>query len=250
MRKRIISFLNKFLQKVNYKLCKIEESQIINNNSIYQQINPYATYSPWHEDNYFNEIYNKIRNHTLIDKFRLYELWTIARQIDNMEGVIIEIGVWKGGSASILANAAQNSKIYLADTFCGVCKSGEMDLYYKGGEHNDTSEKIVYNLLHETVRNYKDRIKILKGVFPDETGDLISKDERIKLIHIDVDVYKSARDIILWLENKLTDDAFVIFDDYGFETCNGITKYVNELNKDNWFLIYNINGHAILTKKK
>jgi hypothetical protein len=38
----------------------------------------------------------------------------------------------------------------------------------------------------------------------------------------------------------------LVFDDYGFSTCKGITHLVHELREDgNWRYIYNLNTHAI-----
>jgi len=42
----------------------------------------------------------------------------------------------------------------------------------------------------------------------------------------------------------------LVFDDYGFISCRGVTTLVNEMRNDGlWRFIYNINGHAILTRK-
>jgi O-methyltransferase len=40
-----------------------------------------------------------------------------------------------------------------------------------------------------------------------------------------------------------------VFDDYGFATCDGVTKLVNErMGQMNATAIYNLNGHAIVVK--
>jgi O-methyltransferase len=67
--------------------------------------------------------------------------------------------------------------------------------------------------------------------------------------HIDVDVYQSAKDIVDWIWDKLVVGGIIVFDDYGFPTCTGVTKYVNEQDgKPDRLIIYNINGHAIMIK--
>ena len=96
--------------------------------SIYEfssSIAPEATYSPWLTDEEFLNIYNKISKSTLVDKYRCYELWSLAKQTLNIEGDILEVGVWRGGTGAILAEAVNKSelkKVYLADTFRGVVK--------------------------------------------------------------------------------------------------------------------------------
>jgi O-methyltransferase len=93
-----------------------------------------------------------------------------------------------------------------------------------------------------------DNIKTLHGIFPDETSKLIG-DKIFRFCHIDVDVYQSARDILEWLWPKLVSGGIVVFDDYGFIGCTGITRLVNEerLKKDR-LVIHNLNGHAVLIK--
>src|SRR5687768_15119297 len=95
----------------------------------HRQIIPLATYAPWDEDHKFLEIYSKIVGYTLVDIYRCYELWALVKQLQQVEGDIIEVGVWKGGTAGILAVANEEGRgnIFLADTFTGVVKAGEKD---------------------------------------------------------------------------------------------------------------------------
>ena len=186
-----------------------------------------------------------------MDIYRCYELWDLTEQIFqlNPQACFIEIGVWRGGTAAIigkkLANLNANIDFYLADTFEGVQKSSTKDTFYFDGEHKDTSEEIVQKLLLDNYSNFK----ILKGLFPDETSNKISQDKKFGFCHIDVDVYDSAKDIVDWIWDKMIIGGIIVFDDYGFYSCDGVTKYVNELrgNKNN-MVFHNLNGHAILVK--
>ena len=99
----------------------------------------------------------------------------------------------------------------MCDTFCGVVKSSNKDTIYKNGEHSDTSLELVQNKIDKF--NFKN-IKVLKGIFPEETSKFI-KSKTIKFIHIDVDVYNSAKDIVNWVWPKLVKNGIIVFDDYG-----------------------------------
>lgn len=91
-------------------------------------------------------------------------------------------------------------------------------------------------------------VQILEGIFPDETSKTI-ENKSFSLCHIDVDVYKSAKDIVKWVWPRLVDNGIIIFDDYGFQGCEGITAFVNEeINKKDRLVIHNLNGHAIMIK--
>ena len=72
-----------------------------------------------------------------------------------------------------------------------------------------------------------------------------------KLVHIDVDVYASAKDVFNWVVPRLSQLGIIVFDDYGFLGCEGITRLVHELAEDQRFFTYfNLNGHAVMLKLK
>ena len=111
-----------------------------NNQVGYEQVLPWATYAPWSVDNDFISIYGKIKNYTKVDKYRCFELWQLVKESSKLDGAIIEVGVWRGGSGCLIAKQAEycniKSTVYLCDTFTGVVKAGENDSLYKNGEQH------------------------------------------------------------------------------------------------------------------
>ena len=210
---------------------------------------PTATYAPWKKDLAFLSTYRLIKEYTLVDIYKLYDNWKIIEQVSSINGDLIEVGVWKGGSGCIIGKKLQNEGInatlHLCDTFEGVVKATNLDNKYTGGEFSDTDPIIVKNVAEKIGLKH---INILKGIFPEETGRNLAK-RKFRLCHIDVDTYQSAKDIFEWVWPKLNKGGVVIFDDYGGIGCEGITNLVNELGKkpDNIF-IHNLNGHGILFK--
>ena len=235
--------------------------QVINKSKInftvsgfkYELITPYANYAPWLQDAAFQDTYNRIKEHTLVDIYRCYELWQLTGEVHAINNSVsfLEVGVWRGGTAGIIGKklALLNSQIpfYLADTFTGIVKATDKDEFYNGGEHADTTFETVNTLMKDTYSNYK----ILTGIFPNDTAIKIGVDEKFGLCHIDVDVYQSAKDIVDWIWDRLIIGGMIIFDDYGFHTTTGVTKYVNEQkNMSDRLIIHNLNGHAIIIKVK
>lgn len=214
---------------------------------IHQQIIPFATYSPWENDEQFQQVYQAIRQNTLVDIYRCYELWDITRQVAHLEGDVIEVGVWKGGTGALISMAAAanpNTAVYLGDTFEGVVKSGENDTNYKGGEHADTSEQLVIDLLAKVgAKNGT----ILKGIFPDDFRSEMEP-KTFKFCHIDVDTYGSAKDVFDFVWPRMVTGGAVAFDDYGIWGCEGVTKLVNEMQLPDGFKVYNLNGHSVIIK--
>lgn len=213
----------------------------------HQQIIPKASYAPWLMDKEFLNAYESVKFHTLVDLYRCYELWSLLRRHSHLNGDILEVGVWRGGTGCLMAKAVQdgNCRVYLADTFSGVVKPSDKDTSYKGGEHADTSEEIV-RLLIESMN--LDRVNLLKGIYPDDHS-LRDRGVSLKLCHIDVDTFESAKHVFEDVWDIIVPGGMVVFDDYGFWGCEGVTKLCNAINLADATFIHNLNGHAIFIKR-
>lgn len=216
---------------------------------------PSANYTPWQGDAAFMNIYNQIKDNTMVDIYRCYELWQLVHKVQGIDpnAAILEVGVWRGGTAGImskrLTDLGSSTNLYLADTFSGVAKAGVNDSFYSGGEHSDTSTEVVEDVLKN--KSHYRHYKILQGIFPEDTAPEIPANERFGLCHIDVDVYSSAKDILEWVWDRLITGGVVAFDDYGFHTCTGVTKLVEEYrDHSDRQIIHNLNGHALMIKCK
>lgn len=215
---------------------------------VHTRVLPYCSYAPWANDVRFLNIYEAVKKHTLVDIYRLYELWNLAAQLESIEGDFLEVGVWRGGSGCLLAMADQRQgrKVFLADTFTGVVKAGAHDTNYSGGEHADTVGDLVVELAERC--QVADKVCVLVGMFPESNAELVS--DKLALVHIDVDVFESARDVLLWAAPRLVRGGVVVFDDYGFYGCEGVTRMVNEFVAENlgYRFLHNLNGHAVQIK--
>lgn len=248
---KVCGLINRTVEKYGYSF----RFFILKEKKKYGPVGINSNYTPWYVDKEFQKLYNTIKTHTLIDIYQCYELWELVKESAKLKtGAYIEIGVWRGGSAGIITRTLKDLKVketvYLCDTFVGVVKADETkDSTFVGGEHSDTSEKIVNNLLKKKLKvsNYK----LLKGIFPEETEKLIPKKEKFRYCHVDVDTYQSAKDIHEWIWDKMVIGGMIIHDDYGFVRCDGITRLVDEERlKDDRLVIFNTNGHAIIIKIK
>ncbi len=212
-----------------------------------QAIHSYPYDTPWLDDTEFNSLHEKIRNHTLVDRVRCFSLHNLAREIRDLPGDVLEIGVWRGGTSGILTTCLPEKTIFLADTFEGVIKSSDWE-HYNDGAHSNTNTYIVEELLTEKLKvsNYR----ILKGIFPDDTGEMVAS-RQWSLVHIDVDVYLSAKEAFHFVWDRVVLGGVVVFDDYGFfSACGGIRKLIEEIRDDpDKLFIHNSNGHAYLIKR-
>lgn len=220
---------------------------------VYGQITPASNYCPWFADDEFIKVFEVIKDDSYVDIYRCYELWELIKEVNKVDkyACVLEVGVWRGGTAAILAKKisllGNTNKLFLADTFSGVVKASNYDNVYKGGEHQDTSLSLMEDLLVRKVG--VNNFTTLVGVFPEDTAYRIAENEVFGLCHVDVDVYLSARDIIDWLFPKLIIGGMIVFDDYGFEICAGITTLVEEQRElSDRIIIHNLNGHAVIIR--
>ncbi|HEY2481988.1 MAG TPA: TylF/MycF/NovP-related O-methyltransferase [Caulobacteraceae bacterium] len=257
VRSALASVVNGCLNRLGYALVRLDGDHIhttfashLGVQYAYQNIVITDAFAPWAIDTEFVSIWNRIRANTLVDIYRCYELYQLGRDVAHIQGDVLEVGVWRGGTGALLAAAANRwkpgARVWLCDTFEGVVKAGEHDPAYEGGEHSDTSKETVEALTSELGL---DNVVVLAGAFPDETASAVN-DRQIALCHVDVDVYQSASEIVSWAYPRMPSGAILVFDDYGFSTCKGVTRLVEELKMNGeWRFLYNLNKHAVLTKR-
>ncbi len=209
-----------------------------------------STYAPWHDDVAFREIYDAVNGSTFVDQYKCYELWEQVGQLAAVPGDVLEVGVWRGGTSMVigrrLAQLDPDARMFLADTFQGVAKAGSEDPWYRGGEHADTSPTMVQALADRVGVS----VELLIGMFPEDTAARI-EDRTFRLVHIDVDVYDSARDTLEWAWPRLSVGGVVVFDDYGSFQCEGVAtlgRQLFALNLQVGRLVHNLNGHLVLFK--
>jgi O-methyltransferase len=226
--------------------------RILKKGPAYELVIPGATYSPWNLDEAFKTAYLQVKDGTLVDRYRCFELWRLVEQSAKLEGgALIEIGVWRGGTAALIAIQARDlglrDRVFACDTFYGIVKAGPEDAHYVGGEHADTSRRLVEELFYETLK--LNNIEILAGVFPEDTGGLV-ENLKFRFCHIDVDVYQSAKDVTEWIWERLVPGGMIVYDDYGWDTTPGIARYVEtQLPLKDRIVLHNLNGHAIVIKR-
>ena len=216
----------------------------------YEAIYSQSAYAPWRTDAEFRRALSEVQANTMVDEYRCWELWNLVGQTHNLPaGDILEVGAWRGGTGCLMAcrNVLDGSSgmVHLCDTFAGVVKASGQDSGYVGGEHADTSVEQVLSLAR---RMKLSNVQVHKGMFPDDTSHSIEQ-SRFRLCHIDVDVYESASQTFHWAWPRLVVGGVVVFDDYGFYSCSGVTRFVNQMiGQRDRLVIYNNNGHALVVK--
>lgn len=182
-------------------------------------------FCPWLAPGPFQEYYALAKGRSLVSADRCHVLYTLASQALNGTGDYWECGVYKGGTAamfaSILKKARSNKKLFLFDTFEGMPETDAAKDTHLAGDFADTSL--------ESVKAYVDggaHCEYRKGFIPSTFAGLESS--QISFAHVDVDLHKSIIDCLEFIWPRMTLGGFVVFDDYGFPSCPGARKAVDE----------------------
>jgi len=178
----------------------------------------------WDQDRRFNEIMQTIQ-HTLVDRSRCYILYQVARQTSHLAGEVAEVGVYKGGTAKLLAQTSLQKTVHLFDTFAGMPATDASLDSHRTGDFDDTSLAAVRDHLQEC-----GNVRFYEGLFPSTAGPI--EEVRFSLVHVDADIYDSVRACCHFFYPRMGKDGVLIFDDYGFPTCPGARKAVDEFFSD------------------
>ena len=173
----------------------------------------------------FNLLLSGVRRHTVTDKHRCFWIWRLARYIASKEGEIAEVGVFKGGTARIIARSCPNKKVHLFDTFAGMPDVNRAIDLHRNNDFSKTSLEFARELLADC-----GNVVFHPGVFP-ATAKAVEA-LRFCFVHIDVDIYTSTRDCLEFFYEKMRPSGIMVFDDYEGEGCPGVKKAVDEFFKD------------------
>lgn len=184
-------------------------------------------FSPWRGLLPFARYYNAAAPHTLVSPDRCWVLYSLGRQCLSLEGDFWECGVYKGGTARLLAqviedaDAASKRRLHLFDSFQGMPATDEDRDLHRQGDFADTSLKGVQSAVgHDHLVDYHE------GFIPATFRGL--EKATIAFAHIDVDLYQAVKDCCEFVFPRLLVGGVMVFDDYGFPTCLGARHAVDE----------------------
>lgn len=178
---------------------------------------------PWSTDPEFLRIFQSMRDRTLVDHVRCFMIYQLAQQALRTDGDFAEVGVYRGGTARLLAELAATERrtVHLFDTFTGMPETDPDKDWHRSGDFDDTSESAVRAFLAGFPG-----VEFHAGVFP-ATATAV-EDRRFAFVHIDADIYTSVRDSCEFFYGRLESGGILLFDDYGQLTCPGARIAVDE----------------------
>jgi O-methyltransferase len=182
--------------------------------------------------------YFRVRQHTHASPIDLMHLRSFVREIHRggLPGDIVECGSWRGGSAALMYQAAQDlgwhPDIYIYDSFEGFPKPAEEQIdgrkaqgILEGRFDWIKADEADVVKIFKALGLYSDKVHIVKGWFCDTTPH--SPVREIALLHCDGDLYESTKDTLDSFYAKVVSGGFIVSNDYG-EIWIGAKKAVDE----------------------
>lgn len=184
--------------------------------------------------------------YTLLDTPRMANIWQLS-QLTDPAGVVVELGVYRGGGSVLLGKACEGRELIVADTFSGFGekhKGLSEDNIFEKKEFINTSRNEVDSLLKSHFSNYS----ILEGYFPDSDVDGIVAN--VSFAHIDFDLYESTIQSLNYLAPRSNSNAIFVLDDYRRDAA-GVDLAVSEFLTENpeWIAFPIYPGQALLCRR-
>jgi O-methyltransferase len=177
----------------------------------------------WDTDEVFVSLLKQIKERAVVGKRGCFMLYQLARHAISMDGDIAEVGVYKGGTAKLIAMVAAGTTktVHLFDTFSGMPPTDITKDLHKEGDFSDAPLDDVKMYLKDC-----NNVRFYPGFFP-ATSDSVS-DLQFCFVHIDVDIYRSVADCCEFFYPRMVKGGIMVFDDYGSLSCLGVRTAIDE----------------------
>lgn len=178
--------------------------------------------------------------HTMIGIKRLDNLQFCIENVikNNVEGDLIETGVWRGGAAIFMriilkTYGVVNKIVFAADSFEGLPPPDPK--YPKDEKDKHHTVDYLRVPLEEVKQNFKkygvfdDKVRFLKGWFSETMKD--PPFQKLCILRLDGDMYASTWEVLENLYDKLSKGGFVIIDDYANHALKGCKAAVDDFRE-------------------
>ena len=162
---------------------------------------------------------------------RKYVLWQLSTQCArSVDGDAAECGVYRGGTAYVLARALREAgtqgKLHLFDSFSGMPETSKDYDVHQEGDFSDAPLEQVKRYLSD----YASELVFHPGFVPATFAGL--EGTTFCFAHIDLDLHDAIRDATAFIYPRMPRGGVIVYDDYGFPTCPGARKAVDDFFAD------------------
>jgi hypothetical protein len=177
---------------------------------------------------------------TMVFDFNFETVLRHYSKIKDINGDIVECGVWRGGFSIFLTHLFKHKKIWVIDSFKGFQPLDEANYIFLEERHTPdftmtplgpigiSLEEVKQHFSNYGLEN-ENRVNYLKG-FVNQTLPT-APIKNISLLRIDVDSYSATLEVLDNLYDKVTLGGYIIFDDSGLpESLEAIKTFFKKNN--------------------
>jgi O-methyltransferase len=169
----------------------------------------------------FSRIY--VEERSVMSIHDLYNIYTMVRETCGVPGAVAEVGVYRGGSAKLIAECKGERSLHLFDTFEGMPPVDASVDWHRAKDFNNTSL--------EAVRSYLapyENVHFHKGYFPASLNGTGCDGLKYSFVNIDVDIYESTKSCLDFFYGRMSRGGVLVSHDYRSITCPGVKKAFDE----------------------
>jgi O-methyltransferase len=183
----------------------------------------------WMTDEPFKRYLRFVEKSESLNSGRRWMLYQLLRLTKNTPGDTAECGAYRGASSYVICSFIEHAPLpkmhYVFDSFEGLSQPVELD-----GTHWRKNDLRVDAADAQKILARFRKVEFYKGWIPDRFPEVA--DRHFSFVHIDVDIYEPTRDSMAFFYPRLSDGGIILCDDYGFKSCPGATKAVDDFLRD------------------
>lgn len=170
----------------------------------------------------YSPVYRRYKEFTMVSLKEYIECLSLVSQFRNIEGCVIECGVWKGGMIAGIADVlGKDRQYYLFDSFEGLPDAKEIDGAAAIEWQKDVNSPGYYDNCKAEMDWAEKAMKksgamkytIVKGWF-NQTIPTYKLEQPIAILRLDGDWYESTMDCLEGFFDKVAKGGLIILDDY------------------------------------
>ena len=180
----------------------------------------------WWQDRDFAAYLERFGEADGMNADRRWMLTQLMRLVEGVPGDTAECGVFRGAGSYLMCrmNAAQASRQrrhFVFDSFAGLSEPDARDgAHWRRGDLACGADEVRAQLAEFAA------VSLLPGWIPERFAEVA--DRRFAFVHVDVDLYEPTRDSLAFFLPRLSEGGILLCDDYGFTSCPGATRAVDE----------------------
>jgi len=230
---------------------KVMDIAPTNHDSV-QVLHPVGKYKPYQHDPQATIFVNQYLDHAKSFETDADLLRFASDSVSVKNGFYLEMGVATGRSINFIAALNPKNKIYGFDSFEGLPKDWDRGDVYTKATRFALKDKNFHLQLLKNVIVYKGLFKDVLPAFKEQ----VLQNQPIAFLHIDSDIYESAKDTFDILGDNIVSGTIIIFDElYNYpkfmeHEWRALQEFISNKKRRVEFIGYNAVNEQVVVRVK